>query len=251
MVASIFMIRLFSFLSVNTDPTVNPKVNYIQDLWTDQSVFLPSLVLIELRKNLSLTQDDGGESQRRMISLVAIQDFIARLTNNLETDEIASSGLGADLALVKSGIFQLGRAELQSPFTRVPLMVDGKTSVFGVNRSANAENVQVTMTDPRHLHRPLKIYIRLSLTRHWFLVRKGLLTIPIFSSDCHKPFPHINRFSRTMERGKKEALAFIRYNRWFLFGLTLIFFSSLCLTANRCAISPTYRTTISLATGRL
>ena len=72
-------------------------------------------------------------------------------------NEIASSWLRADLALVESGIFELNATQLQCPFARVALMVDGKSSVLGVDRAANAEDVQIAMTNPRYLHRPLEL----------------------------------------------------------------------------------------------
>lgn len=71
-------------------------------------------------------------------------------------DEIASSRLSADLTLVQSGIFELDRAQLQCPFARVTLVIDGEASVFSVDGPANAEDVQVSMAYPRHLHRPLE-----------------------------------------------------------------------------------------------
>ena len=56
-------------------------------------------------------------------------------------NEIASGWLRADLALVESRIFELDAAQLQCPFARVALMVDGKSSVLGVDRPSNAEDV--------------------------------------------------------------------------------------------------------------
>ena len=78
----------------------------------------------------------------------------------MEIDEIASGRLCADLALVQSGILHLGGAKLERPFARVPLVVDGEAPVLGVDRSADAQDVQVAVADPRHLHRPLWYRIR-------------------------------------------------------------------------------------------
>ncbi len=72
-------------------------------------------------------------------------------------NEIASGWLGADLALVESGIFELDATQLQGPLARVALVVDGESAVLGVDRPADAEDVEVAVADPRDLHRPLDV----------------------------------------------------------------------------------------------
>jgi hypothetical protein len=72
-------------------------------------------------------------------------------------NEIASGWLGTDLALVESGIFELDATQLQCPFARVALVVDGEPSVLGVDRPADAEDVEVSVTHPGDLDRPLEL----------------------------------------------------------------------------------------------
>jgi hypothetical protein len=48
-------------------------------------------------------------------------------------NEIASGWLGADLALVESGVFELDAPQLQGPLARVALVVDGESAVLGVD----------------------------------------------------------------------------------------------------------------------
>ena len=72
-------------------------------------------------------------------------------------NEIASGWLGADLALVESGIFELDATQLQRPLARVALVVDGESAVLGVDRPADAEDVEVAVADPGDLHRPLEL----------------------------------------------------------------------------------------------
>jgi hypothetical protein len=72
-------------------------------------------------------------------------------------NEIASGWLGADLALVESGIFELDAPQLQGPLARVALVVDGEPAVLGVDRAADAQDVEVAVADPGDLHRPLDV----------------------------------------------------------------------------------------------
>jgi hypothetical protein len=80
-----------------------------------------------------------------------------QLTDYLEMNEIASGWLGADLALVESGIFELDAPQLQGPLARVALVVDGEPAVLGVDRAADAQDVEVAVADPGDLHRPLDV----------------------------------------------------------------------------------------------
>lgn len=83
--------------------------------------------------------------------------MLSALTDHLKVDEIAARRLGADLALVQAGVFELGGAQLERPLAGVTLVVHGEAAVLGVDGAADAHDVQVAVPHPRYLQGPLSL----------------------------------------------------------------------------------------------
>lgn len=73
------------------------------------------------------------------------------LTDNVECYKITPDGLSADLTFVNSCIALLGPFNLQNPLVSLSVVVGLEALVAGVRVASHGQDVDVSMSNPRHL----------------------------------------------------------------------------------------------------
>lgn len=87
-----------------------------------------------------------------------------KLTDDIESNELAAMRLSRDLTLVQSGISGLREFDLQSPILCRSRLDDGEPLVGRVRVSTHCQDVHVTVPDPAHLCGKKKFKI---IVGHW------------------------------------------------------------------------------------
>jgi len=78
-------------------------------------------------------------------------ESVFALTHNIERDKVAAVRLCADLTLVVPSVPLLGPLDLQSPLFVLAVMDGLEPLVTGVSVATHGQNVDVPVTNPRHL----------------------------------------------------------------------------------------------------
>lgn len=108
-----------------------------------------------------------------------------RLTDNFQADGLADLGLGADLALVQSGVAQLNRSDAERPQIARRRLDDGESRVVRVRQLAERQNVQIPLPDPRYLEQEQQFKLELSI--HFSLADRNFASEVILHFEVNDP----------------------------------------------------------------